>query len=120
MIYPYHCPNCNTNFDIIKRVSEIDNIEKCITCDTLLTKENRKIASKQFFYGAKVEHAEWCPAMGCVVRNSAHRRQIAKARGLEEVGTEPIENIISASEKYRDEKCKARYAEFFAPIEIKG
>jgi putative FmdB family regulatory protein len=120
MIYPYSCPHCNNNFDIIKRISEIDNVEKCPNCDNIVTKENRKIASGQIFYGAKVEDAEWCPGLGCIVKNSAHRRQIARARGLEEVGTEPVENMINRAEKIREENAKAKYAEFFQPIEVRG
>jgi len=120
MIYPYNCPACNSNFDVIKRISEIDNVEKCPNCDNIVTKENRKIAATQFFYGAKVEHDEWCPGLGCVVKNSAHRRQIAKSRGLEEVGTEPVEKLINRAEKLREENAKAKYAEFFKPIEIVG
>jgi 4-hydroxy-3-methylbut-2-en-1-yl diphosphate synthase IspG/GcpE len=84
VIYPYVC-NCGNTFEVIKPVSLYDREEECWKCGEIA---KRVISNSTSFYGAKVEDAEYCPAMGCIVKNSAHRKQIAKDLGLIEVGND--------------------------------
>jgi len=84
MIYPYHC-ECGHDFEVYKPVGDIENQEMCPKCNAVAM---RVIARKGHFYGAKVEDAEYCPAMGCVVKNQKHRRQLARDRGMVEVGND--------------------------------
>lgn len=90
MIYPYRCLMCSKEFDVIKSVQEIDAPEHCPKCGH---PGQRYIARGIQFYGAKVEDAEYNPALGCITKSAKHRRQLAKDRGLEEIGTEQVENI---------------------------
>lgn len=51
------------------------------------------------------------PGLGCWTKSWKHGREIAKARGLEEVGDEPPENLHKKYEKQRAETRKARWAD---------
>ncbi len=51
------------------------------------------------------------PALGCYTRNDQHAKKIAKARGLEEVGNEPVENIHKFYEKKNTEIREKRWVE---------
>ena len=115
--YPYVCPDCEKAFDVIKRISDIDKIENCPQCFAICNKNNRKIA-RQALHDIDVDDPKWDHALGCVVKNSKHRKKIAKDRGLIEVGTESVENIEKLFSKKRDDIAKERYREFFDPIEV--
>ncbi len=99
-MYPYKC-SCSHEFDVLGKPSTIDSIAvECPKCNNKLNAKHRLISTRGYFTGAKVEDAAFCPAMGCVVRNSKHRREIAKRRGLEEIGNEKPETIA----RHFDEK----------------
>lgn len=91
LIYPYECCSCSAQFDVIKSLSEIDRREACPKCSSLET--FRYIARTHFYGASDWDKAEWNPAFGQIVRNAQHRRQLAKAHGLEEIGNEPVEKI---------------------------
>lgn len=105
MIYPYKCTSCATFFDVTKRISEFERDEYCPKCQS---KAERKIASG-YFTNAKVEDAEFCPALGCVVRNSNHRRKIAKERGMIEVGNEDTNKWYEQAQKDKEAEIKRFY-----------
>lgn len=107
MIYAYHCPGCTHEFDVVKSVKEIDLDEHCPQCAT--RSERRFVPSRVYFTGTKVEHAEYNPGLGCIVRNKDHRAEIAKSKGLEEIGNEPVERIHKHFEKAREEKLEKAY-----------
>lgn len=93
----------------MKPVAEMENKESCPKCG--------RIAKRDFvphficFTGTKVEHPEFNPGLGCIVRNSAHRKELCKERRLEEVGTEPPEKLHSHFAKVREEKREQAWAD---------
>lgn len=98
LIYPYRC-QCGFHFDVIKPIADIDNPEHCPKCNEL---GERYISSSVFFCGEKVDHAEYNPALGCITKNSKHRKQLAKDRGLEEIGNESVQNIHKHFESQKE------------------
>ena len=102
MLYEYVCHACSHSWDVYKPAAEFDSPEACVVCGTPGT---RQITGGSGFMGAKVEYAEYNPGLGCVTKSAEHRRQIAKARGLEEIGNESPDRV--QSELNRD-KEKAR------------
>lgn len=109
--YPYSC-NCGCDFDVTARMSEIDKTEvKCPSCDIMLSSKNRNISKSGSFYAASVEDAEFCNALGCVVKNKKHRKQIAKQRGLVEIGNESTETIRKHFDDERKEDSARRKKE---------
>lgn len=89
MKYPYRCSD-NHEWDVIKSVKDIDNVENCERCGKIGV---RYIANTYFYGASDWDKTEFNPGLGQITRNRKHRDQIAKQRGLEEVGTEPVENI---------------------------
>ena len=89
MIYEYHCQEHGT-FEVYKPMDEAHTEEVCPTCKTPSV---RIWANRGGFYGEKVEHPEWNPALGCVTKNSRHAKQIADSRGLVEIGNEKPDTV---------------------------
>lgn len=95
MIYPYKCTACSHEFDVIKAVADIDRRESCPLCKC----ESVRFISRTHFYGASDWHGEeYNPGLGCVVKSNKHKREICKARGLEEIGTTPADDIHKMEE----------------------
>lgn len=103
MIYPYRCAACSATFEVIKAVAEIDNPEVCIKCSS---PAERYIARTHFYGASDWDKAEYNPGLGMVTRNAKHRRDVAKARGLEEVGNESAETMHKHFDSQREEKYK--------------
>lgn len=83
-VYRYECDDCQIINDIVKPMSESSREEKCDKCSTIL----RRIYTSFHVIGASVENAEYNPGLGCVVKNKKHREEIAKRKGLVEVGND--------------------------------
>ena len=107
--YVYRCPDCRTEFDVIKRIADIDNLESCPECCAFCNPATRQIARVNFTGAADWNTQSWNPALGCYTRNTRHARQIAKSRGMEEVGTEPPEKIHAAFERQQAETREQRW-----------
>jgi putative FmdB family regulatory protein len=107
MIYVYHCNNCSHEFDVVKSVKEIDNQENCEKCGSVC---ERIIRFRGYFLGEKDwDKAEYNPGLGCVTKNAKHRKQIAKERGLEEIGTTKIDDFKEQSDKRLEENRQRVY-----------
>jgi hypothetical protein len=115
--YPYECPGCGIEFDIVKSFNEIDRIENCINCGNLLDSSCRRIG-RVYFTGEKPFESYYCPGLGCVVNSAAQRNRLAKDRGLEEIGTENAETIHKHFDSFREEKRKDSWDELTKPIEV--
>lgn len=85
MTYEYECTKCAKRFDVIKSVKDIDVNEFCPNCEA---PAERKFSFRVHIIGAAVQNAEYNPALGCVVKNKAHREEIAKRKGLVEIGND--------------------------------
>lgn len=99
--YPYRCA-CGEHWDVFKPLAEIDRLEACPRCGNL--DSERYIARTHVFGAGDWDRAEWNPGLGIVTRNARHRRDEAKARGLEEIGNEPVESMHDHFEKAREKK----------------
>ena len=112
MIYPYQC-DCGNEFDVIKRLSEIERVERCELCQRIAT---RTIALSNI---AAMSAGDWNrqsfnPAFGKVVNSKAHQREILakyKGEGKEfiEVGNEKPETVHKHFEKQREDTKKKRW-----------
>lgn len=112
MIYPYFCEKCDNEFEIIKSVRNIDDVEKCPDCGNI---GERTIAKEQAF--SKSSAGDWNtshynPAFGKWMKSNSEAKSEAKRKGLIEVGTEPPENIHKHFEKDREHRSKERWRKF--------
>lgn len=106
MIYEYECP-CGKKFERWLPVAMFDDPQHC-ECGQL---GRRLITGGSGFMGEKVEDAQFNPGLGCVTRSAKHRKEIAKRKGLEEVGTESPDKIHSKSDRDREEIRQRRWDE---------
>lgn len=107
MIYEFKCKHCGEKFDVVKSAIEFSRTEPC-DCGNVA---DLIITGGAGFMGAKVEHEEYCPALGCRVKNSQHRKEIAKERGLIEVGNENMDKYYDKMEAEREKRLEARWEE---------
>jgi hypothetical protein len=67
--------------------------------------------NRLYLNGTKVEHAEYNPGLGCIVRNKSHRAELCKIKGVEEIGNEKPDFLHNYYEKQREEKFEKSWAE---------
>ncbi len=85
MTYEYLCEECGVLTDIIKSVSDLDRVETCAYCSKHLA---RQFSPHVHFIGTSVQSAEYNYGLGFVVKNKRHREELAKQKGLIEVGSD--------------------------------
>lgn len=107
--YDFFCAKCDKQFEVIQSIKAYDGRAECPACKNV--SKERIFSPNVTFIGASVESAEWNPGLGIVTKNSKHRRDEAKARGLEEVGTEKPEKIHKKFDQERQEKRKRSWDE---------
>lgn len=109
MIYEYECTKCQCHFDVVKPVKDIDINEFCEKCGN--PAERIFVPSKVYFSGEKVTHAEYNPAFGCVIKNKRHRDDLAKERGMIEIGNDfkSSANLHNTQEAKLNEKLKKKW-----------
>ena len=109
MIYPYRCQECSHNFDVVKSVKQIDSLEECQACGSSSTE--RLFSAQIYFIGAKVEDSEYNPGLGCVTKGKRHREEIAKQRGLVEVGNESADTLHKESVVKKEKQREREWSE---------
>lgn len=100
MIYVYSCNGCGGKFDIIKPVGDYNRPEFCPTSHVTMT----RAFAPQIVYlsGTEVQERAWNPAFGqALTRNEA--KQIAKDKGMIEVGNERPEKHLKPNLSSYDE-----------------
>jgi putative FmdB family regulatory protein len=106
MVYAYLCTKCPCEFDVIKSVKDMDVNEFCPNCEA--PGERQFIPKRVFFSGTSVQHAEFNHGLGAVTKNKAHRDELAKRKGLVEVGNDfkSGDTMQTKFDRDREEKRK--------------
>lgn len=86
MTYEYRCLDCNKRFDVYKSMKDMERNENCPRCGEFA--ERLFVPSRVHLSKTKVEHPEYNPGLGQVVKNRSHKQEIMKRKGLEEVGND--------------------------------
>lgn len=97
MNYPYHCPKCEYSLEIIKRLNQLDQTEPCMRCGTPM---ERRVSPQIAFKDTGVQEAYYHPALGVVVKGDQHAKQLARERGLIEVGNEKDVKLTPRHKEY--------------------
>lgn len=105
--YPYRCHSCSALFEIVKPVSAIDEPTTC-KCGAFAV---RYIGRTNFTGASDWNKQTFHPALGCFTKSDAHARKIARARGMEEVGTEAPDKLHTHFDKQREETRGQRWAD---------
>lgn len=109
MVYVYQCSKCGFSFDVTKSVKDMDVNEFCPKCDSPSIRQF--VPSKIHLSGTRVTHAEYNPALGCVVKNKHHKEDICKRKGVIEIGND-FKSGESMQKHYgqaREEKINKRW-----------
>lgn len=99
--YDWLCPKCETSFSEIKSMHgySTDPTSHCSNCDHVCGPDDRDFSKiKIQVSGAQVQDAEFNYGLGCVTKNKYDRSEIAKRKGVVEVG-----NDFSSGEKMQKE-----------------
>lgn len=106
-LYPYECDQGH-RWEVAKPLAQIDAEERCQLCGEV---GGRKIALVRIDREAAGgwNQQSWTPALGQWTKSTKEARRIAKSRGMEEVGTEPVDNLHKAAEKRQAEIREERW-----------
>lgn len=107
VIYEYKCP-AGHQFDVIKSLADIDRPEPCPDCHEIAARQISLVRIDKEAAGGWNQQS-WNPALGQWTKSTKEARRIAKSRGMEEVGTEPVDNLHKAAEKRREEIREERW-----------
>lgn len=104
MIYPYYCEHCEVEFDVTKSMHDSGRVEHCYHCG----KEARRVyTASHHILGTAVQHAEYNPGLGQVVKNKRHREELCKRKNLIEVGNDlSAEKMHKHYDSVREEKIR--------------
>ena len=103
MIYPFACPKCRTDFDVVKHHTEYISNEECPQCGSPSDRIYTPLSVP------KPEKSEYNHGLGCVVKNNRHKKEICKKLGVVEIGNEPVEKIVKHDEKRLKQKLDSRW-----------
>lgn len=106
--YEYRCPRGH-EWDVVKRIADIDEVERCASCDFM---GERQVTLPSGTIGASDWNSQtFNPALGCFTKSDRHARQIAKAKGYEEVGNEKPEVIHKHFDDQKTREREQRWAD---------
>lgn len=111
-IYDWLCEKCELEFETVESITEYTGRKTCDACGN----PTRRIYTrcKFHFTGTKIEDAEFNPGLGKITKSKAHREELAKQLGVEEIGNEKPEKIHKHFDSARDEKIKKSWDEVWA------
>lgn len=110
-VYPYYCRPCDETWDVVKAMAESHSPEHCPRCagDAEKGVANFQVDTQCFTTGGVGSGESFNPGLGCVTKSTKHAEQIAKSRGLEPIGTEPVDKLHKTFEKKREETRAERW-----------
>lgn len=77
-----------------------------------------RLISRTHFYGASDwDDVQFNPGLGVVTKNAKHRAQIAKERGLTEIGNEDFDRTCNSLDKRCEENIEAKTKDAFDSLE---
>jgi putative FmdB family regulatory protein len=111
--YRYECPSCSYEFDVVKGVAEIDDVEHCPSCGREKIEGCQRRLGRVYFYGEKPDDAFYSVPLGKVVNSRKAQNREAKDRGWEEVGNVgDIDKHITSTDTEREKKISSRWDEY--------
>lgn len=108
-IYDFFCEKCDLEKEIIQSIKEYTGKESCDQCGNPM---DRIYTYCSFYHvGAKVEDAEFNVGLGKITKSAAHRKELAKRMGVEEIGNDSPEKIHKKFDTEREVKRNKKWDE---------
>lgn len=110
-VYPYYCKPCDVTFDVEKPMAESHSLEHCPRCagDVVKGVANFQVDKLCLTTGSGISTEEFNPGLGCYTKSTKDAERIAMKRGMEPIGTEPVENLHKKYEKQKQETREERW-----------
>ncbi len=108
--YEFKCSTCEKPFDIVCRVAERDDAYSCPDCGASGVRQLSMPAIDKSAAG-DWNNVSYNPGLGTWTKSWKHGREIAKSRGLEEVGNEPLDKLHKKAEDRKVEIREERWRE---------
>ena len=94
--YDYKCADCSHPFEVVKSMSQLDEMESCPSCLASCDKRCRLITKGKEFFGEKPDEPYFSSALGKWVKGKKDESKQAKERGWIEVGNQSVEKNVGA------------------------
>lgn len=95
-------------WEVVTTISARDEPSACPKCGTPGTRQLTLPNIDKTAAGGWNQQS-YNPGLGCWTKSVKHGEEIAKRRGLEPVGNEPVENLHKAAEKQKAETREKRW-----------
>lgn len=110
MVYPYYCEHCDLEFDVTKSMHESSREERCIHCGKVMTRVYLPPVGGRTD-SSKVDYSGYNPAFGQHVKNKRHAQELAKRKGMVEIGNEKVETVHKHFDSERELRRKKRWSD---------
>ena len=107
--YDWGCPNGHA-YVVVSTIAGRDEPTTCPKCQAP-GERGISLPAPVSVTAGDWNRGSWNPGLGCYTKSWKHGRQIAKSRGLEEVGDSNPDTLYKANEQAREEKRAARWAD---------
>lgn len=108
MVYEYNCTTCDISVEVTKPMEDHRRIEICHSCGGQMVSI---VTGGRGFSYKKNEWPEYNPAFGRVVKNSSERKNLAREKGLIEVGSEDIIKLGDKMDKDKKDKADKEWSD---------
>lgn len=105
MTFEYYCKDCTI---ITEHIGKIGQAPEYVSCTMCGKKANRQFSIPQLI-GTSVETPQYNPAFGQIVKNSKHAKELAKKRGMVEIGNEPVDKMLKSQDAHIESVIKRDY-----------
>jgi putative FmdB family regulatory protein len=120
-IYDYRCKSCGHDFDVTKRIADVDQLESCPSCSKECDGSCRLITKAKEFFGEKPEEPFYSIPLGKWVKGTKDMRRQAKAKGLIEIGNEDVNKLHDRSDREKESRSAKSWNEFINPTyQVRG
>jgi hypothetical protein len=114
----FDCHSCRKSFSALYYYQTETNSPQCKWCGSIDTAlpEIRDLSDGSDIHLMGIsdwDNTEYNPGLGCVTRSRKHREQIAKERGLVEVGNEDVERVSQMQDRKLAQQLEARTEKSF-------
>lgn len=108
--YEYACDRCRKFFEVTKPMANSATHEICSDCG-MVAEKIPSLTNIDKTAAGSWNQQSYNPGLGCWTESVKHGEQIAKSRGLEPIGTEPVENLHKTAEREKKDIRAKRWAE---------
>lgn len=109
--YEWDCQSCKVTWDHVCLTDARNEPQACPRCAAPGERNQVTRFSVDKTAAGSWNQQSYNPGLGCWTNSTKHGEQIAKRRGLEPIGNEPVEKLHAFYDKKREEKREERWSD---------